>query len=63
MILLQLKILLHDYELKPNIVATGSKDLTTLFSIKIGTTFNFRFLNFQKAIWFPVRDQGIRIEL
>lgn len=41
------------YVLKPNIVTTGSKDLTTdllfLFFIKIATTFNFQFLTFPKA--------------
>lgn len=44
--------LLH--ALKPNIVTTGSKGLTTdllfLFFVKIATTFNFQFLNTQKAI-------------
>lgn len=52
------------YALKPNIGTTGSKDLTTdlLFFIKIATTFNFQFLNFQKAIWFLVKDLGTRIE-
>ena len=41
------------YILKPVIVTTDSKELTTVLlylSIKVGITFNFQFLNFQKAI-------------
>lgn len=44
------------YILKPVIVTTDSKELTTillyLLSIKTGKTFNFQFLNFQKVICF-----------
>lgn len=42
------------YILKPLIVTTDSKELTTvllyLLSIKIGIAFNFWFLTYQKAI-------------